>query len=133
MPSDPAATTLDAAMDGEADDAASATTRADELAMMRGIRAGLLAHCGARPTEVQRGLVDRAMWLRLYLHRMDQLALARGQVWSGKGAVQYLAYSRELTNTLGKLGGAAAKPAKADPFEYLAAINASHGDAADAE
>jgi hypothetical protein len=101
--------------------------------MMRGVRDGLLAHCGARPSEVQRGLVDRAMWLRLYLHRMDQLALARGQVWSGKGAVQYLAYSRELTNTLGKLGAAAAKPAKADPFEYLAAINGTHHGVTDAE
>ena len=91
--------------------AASTETRAGESALMRSVRDGLLGHRGARASEVQRGLVDRATWLRLHLHRMDQLALHRGQVWSGKGAVQYLkgavqylAYSRELTNTLGKLG-----------------------------
>jgi hypothetical protein len=84
--------------------AASTETRAGESALMRSVRDGLLGHCGARASEVQRALVDRATRLRLYLHRMDQLALHRGQVWSGKGAVQYLAYSRELTNTLGKLG-----------------------------
>jgi hypothetical protein len=85
--------------------AASTETRAGESALMRSVRDGLLSHCGARASEVhQPALVDRATWLRLHLHRMDQLALHRGQVWSGKGAVQYLAYSRELTNTLGKLG-----------------------------
>jgi hypothetical protein len=98
----------------EADEiaAASTETRAGESALMRSVRDGLLSHCGARASEVhQPALVDRATWLRLHLHRMDQLALHRGQVWSGKGAVQYLkgavqylAYSRELTNTLGKLG-----------------------------
>jgi hypothetical protein len=96
----------------EADEiaAASTETRAGESALMRSVRDGLLGHRGARASEVQRGLVDRATWLRLHLHRMDQSALHRGQVWSGKGMVQYLAYSRELTNTLGKL---AANPTKA--------------------
>ena len=89
----------------EADEiaAASTETRAGESALMRSVRDGLLGHRGARASEVQRGLVNRATWLRLHLHRMDLLALHRGQVWSGKEAVQYLAYSRELTNTLGKL------------------------------
>jgi hypothetical protein len=90
----------------EADEiaAASTETRAGESALMRSVRDELLGHCGARASEVQRALVDRATWLRLYLHRMDQLVLQRSPVWSGKGAVKYLAYSRELTNTLGKLG-----------------------------
>jgi hypothetical protein len=89
--------------------AASTETRAGESALMRSVRDGLLGHRGARASEVQRGLVDRATWLRLHLHRTDQLALHRGQVWSGKGAVQYLACSRELTNMLGELG---VKPAE---------------------
>jgi hypothetical protein len=54
---------VDDTIDGETADAvgaASVATRADEVAMMRGVRAGLLAHCGASPSEAQRILVDRA-------------------------------------------------------------------------
>jgi hypothetical protein len=51
---------------------------------------------------------------------MDQLAMRSGQVWSGKGAVQYLAYSRELTNTLAKLGVQPVPPPPASLADILA-------------
>jgi hypothetical protein len=98
--------------------------RSADARLMRRVREELTRHVGGNPSATQIALIDRAAMLTLHVSKMDQRAVEAGE-FSDHASRQYLAWSNTLTRTLRQLGLEAAKPAKPDAFEYLAAINGS--------
>jgi hypothetical protein len=109
--------------------------RSADARLLRKTRAELTAHCGGKPSATQLALIDRAAMLTLHVSKMDLKAVEAGE-FTQHASNQYLAWSNALSRTLAKLGLEGSKPAKADPFELIRAIHASHrptSEATDAE
>lgn len=88
--------------------------RTKEAALMRRVRAGLIAHVGGRPSASQSVLIDRAVSLSLQLARLD-IDLAAGMPIDQE---RFLAWSNSLSRIMTRLG-----PAKKPPVPSLADIS----------
>ena len=87
--------------------------RTREAALMRDMRARLIAHVGGSPSAVELALIDRAAQLMLKVAQLD--AKLDASAMSDHDHRHYLAWSNSLTRTLEKLGMKSA-PERAPSF-----------------
>jgi hypothetical protein len=86
--------------------------RSREYQFMRQVRADLVAHCGGKPTVVQRHLIERAVRLSLKLELLDE-QMMHGAIFEDRDDACYLAWSNGLTRTLACIGVKGATKPKA--------------------
>jgi hypothetical protein len=92
--------------------------RTKEAALMRRVRADLIAHVGGLPTVTQRLLIERAVVLSLRVAQIDAKILA-GESLTLHDSNFALAWNNALRRTLVALG---IEPARSRPLDPMEAI-----------
>lgn len=89
-----------------------------EAKLLQEVRRDLTEHCGDKPSATQRALIDRAVWLTLYVARIDRRS-AEGGGMTEHDSRTYLAWSNGLARTLAKIGLKSAAQQPASLNDYL--------------
>jgi len=77
--------------------------RTRQAKLMRRVRDELTAHLGGAPTNIQKLMIERCVWLSLRLGMFDEM-IAKGEEFTIHDSNYYIAWSNSLVRTLGKLG-----------------------------
>jgi hypothetical protein len=77
--------------------------RSREARFMRDRRAELVAHCGGAPSQTQRVMIERAVWLSLRIALLDRKQAEMGDM-TEHDSKTYLAWVGSLTRLMKDLG-----------------------------
>jgi hypothetical protein len=98
--------------------------RTKEARHMEAVIEDLTAHCGGKPSAIERAMIERAAWLSLRCSLLDR-KIASGE-FSEHDSRTYLAWAGALTRLLQRLGPKAETAApKASLADYLRGLPAT--------